>query len=178
VSKGITIDLEGLNEVLSKVRDASDDIKSEVDNEIQDSTLKMVQNAKRLAPKNLGRLAGAIGQEKIKELEYEYSCGVEYAPYVEFGTKTYVRVPNGFEALAASARGGKGGAGSLFENIKKWLEKKNRGLKGKELDNRARFVSYIIAKKGIKPQPFFIPPYEFYKKELIKTIKTIVSEKR
>ena len=178
MAKGITIDLEGLNEVLSSIKEASDEIKSEVDNELQDATLKMVQDAKRIAPKNLGRLAGAIGQIKIDDLQYEYICDIEYAPYVEFGTKKYVRVPKGLEGYAAQFRGGKGGGGKLFDKIKEWLSKKDKSLKGKELDNRARYISFIIAKNGIKPQPFFFPPYERYKKEAINKIKLIVSEKR
>lgn len=178
MAKGITIELKGLDSIVNKVKAIGGDIAKEVDMELGAAVVEMVNISSNLAPVNNGFLRNSISDYKAGELAYEFVCSADYAAYIEFGTKTYVRVPKGLESYAAQFRGGKGSRGNLFEAIKNWLSKKESGLRGKELDRKARYISYVIATKGIKPQPFFFPAYYRVRPQLLKKIKAIVNGKR
>ena len=175
MASGITI--TGLDKILNSLKDAEQDIIQEVDFELRESVIEMDQIAKNLAPVNNGDLRKMISFVAKGKLDYEFVSMAYYSAYVEFGTKTYIKVPSGLESYAAQFRGKGKGTLSLFEAIKKWLRKKE-GLTGKELDRQARWVAYIIAKNGIKPQPFFFPAYFRVRPQLLKRLKQIVSEKR
>lgn len=177
MANGFTIGLEGLDGVLKGIKTKSKDIQDEVDNELMASTQEMATLSKRYAPVDVGFLRNNISASNKSYLNKEFVSAAEYSAYVEFGTKTYVRVPSGLEAYASQFRGGKGTKGKLLDNIRKWL-KRVSGLSGKQLESKARYISYIIATKGIKPQPFFFRAYEDIKPKLIQRIKNIVDEKR
>lgn len=171
------IEIKGLDKILNKLKDVENDIIEEVDLELQAASVEMSQLAKNAAPVNLGFLKNNISDRKVSDLNYEFVSQADYSAYVEFGTKTYVRVPKGLEAYAAQFKGKGKGNLSLFEAIKQWLKRKS-GLSGKELDRRARWVAFIIAKNGIKPQPFFFPAYFRVRPQLLNRLKQIVNEKR
>ena len=171
------IQIKGLDKILSRLKDAEEDIILEVDAELGAASAEMELLAKNAAPVNLGFLRNNISSSRLGDLAYEFVSQADYSAYVEFGTKTYVKVPKGLESYASQFRGKGKGNLSLFEAIKQWLKRKS-GLSGKELDRRARWVAFIIAKKGIKPQPFFFPAYFNIRPKLLKNIKHIVNEKR
>jgi len=77
-----------------------------------------------------------------------------YSAYVEFGTGTKVKIPAGFESLAAQFRGKGGGTfDQLLDNIKDWCRRKG-------IDEKLAYpIAVSIVKTGIKPQPYFIPAY-------------------
>jgi HK97 gp10 family phage protein len=171
------IKIQGLDKILKTLQDAEQDVIEEVDMELQAASFDMERLAKNAAPVNIGFLKNNISSSKVGDLAYEFVSQADYSAYVEFGTKTYVRVPKGLESYAAQFRGKGKGKLSLVEAIKKWLERKE-GIKGKELERRARFIAFIIAKKGIKPQPFFFPAYFTVRPQLLNRLKQIVNEKR
>lgn len=174
MSKGFTISLSGLQPVLKKLKDTEDKIIEDIDNEFSAGTQLMALRAKQLAPVDLGRLRGAIGAEKVGKLEYDVYCNVMYAPYVEFGTKKYVNVPADLAQYAAQFRGSKGGGTfkELQNKIIKWASRKGISK------NVAKYIAYIIATKGIKPQPFFFPAIKQHRKKMIDNIIKVIREKR
>lgn len=177
MAKGITISLDGVDKLLRNIKSYSKDITDEVDSEIAASAEEMAQISKRLAPVNLGYLRNNISASRLGYLAMEFVSQAEYSPFLEFGTKTKVSIPKGLEGYANQFRGKKG-KGSLLDNIRKWLKRKEKGLSKKELESKARYISYLIATKGIKPQPFFFRAYDAVKPKMINNIKAIINAKR
>lgn len=67
------------------------------------SSQQIVLKAQTIVPVNLGKLKQSIKAEyKNNNLNGIISATEDYAPYVEFGTGQYVKVPKGFEKLAMS----------------------------------------------------------------------------
>ena len=67
------------------------------------SSQQVVLKAQTIVPVNLGKLKQSIKAEyKNNNLNGIISATESYAPYVEFGTGQYVKVPKGFEEMAMS----------------------------------------------------------------------------
>ena len=67
------------------------------------SSQQVVLKAQTIVPVNLGKLKQSIKAEyKNNNLNGIISATEDYAPYVEFGTGQYVKVPKGFEEMAMS----------------------------------------------------------------------------
>lgn len=58
-----------------------------VDNIARTAALMVESEAKKLCPVDTGRLRASITTEKIGKAAYAVGTNVEYAPYVEFGTR-------------------------------------------------------------------------------------------
>jgi len=70
---------------------------------VASSTQQIVLKAQMIVPVNLGKLKQSIKAEyKNNGLQGEISATEKYAPYVEFGTGQFVKVPKGFEEMAMS----------------------------------------------------------------------------
>ena len=149
--------------------------KEDIKTVLSSSANIIVNNAKRKAPANYGKLKQSIGNEAKKEgLEQVVYVGETYGVFVEFGTKTYVKVPIGFESIAMKFKGYKSGdLDEFLENIRAWAKKKGIGssysIKSKNRVNNkysrnnedaaAFMIAMTILRKGIKPQPFIIPAF-------------------
>lgn len=135
---------------------AKQDIKAVLDSSAQ----IIVNNAKRKAPANYGKLRQSIGKEAKKQgFEQVIYAGEKYAPFIEFGSKLQVQIPAGFEDLAIQFKGYKSGNFDEFlENIKDWVRAKGIAS-GDDLDSASYLIAMSILKKGIKPQPFLIPSF-------------------
>jgi HK97 gp10 family phage protein len=103
----ITFELEGLRDLLKEVETLADDIKEEIDIEMDASLTEMEATARRLAPVDMGFLRARITAKREATLSYELVAQSYYAPYVEFGTKTKVDVPAGLEDYAIQFWSGK-----------------------------------------------------------------------
>lgn len=57
------------------------------------ASLNIERDAKGRAPHDLGALRASINADKIDNGHYEVRASVEYAAYVEFGTRSRVDVP-------------------------------------------------------------------------------------
>lgn len=67
------------------------------------STQQIVLKAQTIVPVKLGKLKQSIKAEyKNNGLQGEVSATEKYAPYIEFGTGQFVKVPKGFEKMAMS----------------------------------------------------------------------------
>ena len=65
----------------------------EIDETLQKMTLEIEAEAKRLCPVRTGRLRASIHNGKIRERAYFVGTNVEYAPFVEFGTRKMTAKP-------------------------------------------------------------------------------------
>ncbi|AGO48329.1 tail completion or Neck1 protein [Cellulophaga phage phi17:1] len=75
-----------------------------LEGEIARTTQDIADEARERAPVDFGFLRGSI-IGLSKDLEGKVSTGVNYAPYVEFGTGGDVDVPAGFESYAMQFKG-------------------------------------------------------------------------
>lgn len=107
-------------------------------------------------PKMFGVLRNSISLKYGAEgLAVRVDSNADYAPYVEFGTKSKVEVPPELAEYASQFRGGKGGSfDDLLESIKLWALRK--GLP----ESAAYPIAVKIAKEGVKAQPFLYPAFK------------------
>jgi hypothetical protein len=101
----ITYKIEGLNELLTTLKEYPKEVQEEVKEEIDDFAQRVVKRAKQRVPKDLGGgggLSGAIGYQQEQGL---IVAAKKYAPFVEFGTGDLVDVPAGLEDYAIQFKG-------------------------------------------------------------------------
>lgn len=184
----LVTDIKGIKETINKINNSSIDVQKSADNIISAAAVDMVTMAKKLAPVNDGALRNSITWKKLAILSYEVSANIFYAPYVEFGTKTYVSVPQEFTDIANKARQqkSKGDFNDLLLAIAKWIKNKGIGVvtktsktgkvtkskKGTEKSQLglAWVIAYNIVKKGIRPNPYFYPAYKYATSKMIKEL--------
>lgn len=135
---------------------ATEDIKAVLDSSAQ----IIVNNAKRKAPANYGKLRQSIGKEtKNQGFKQVIFVGEIYGVFQEFGTGIYVKVPTELQDIALQFKGYKSGNFDQFlENIKEWARIKGIG-NGENLDNVAYLIAMSILKKGLKPRPYLWPAF-------------------
>jgi hypothetical protein len=107
-------------------------------------------------PVDMGQLKQSIGSTKAS-IELNRSvifANTNYAANVEFGTGSKVKVPSGFEKLASQFKDkGIGNFDDFLDSIREWCKRKG-------IDEKLAYViASSILKRGIKPQPYFIPSY-------------------
>lgn len=167
----------GLDQYIKALETAKTEIQAQVANEIRGAAMEFEAMAKRSAANNggdQGTLQKSIGHRQIDAFNYQVFAGVYYAPFVEFGTKSKVRVEPGFEDVAAQFKGFKGsGALSLVEAITKWVKRKGIA-KGKKADGIAFKIAMNIAKTGISPKPFFYKNVAPVRNNLTNRIKALL----
>lgn len=169
---GVTI--KGLDSLTKKLQNLSEDLQTEVDAEMSASATTIAHNAANRAPVDEGRLRGAIKDDVSTRFRKTVSVNLDYAPFIEFGTKKKVSVPNGLEAYAAQFKKklGKGGFNEMVKSLEGWLKRHGQG--GKGLKNRARMLALKILRNGIKPQPYLFPAYFDEQPKLMKRLEEII----
>ena len=166
--------LKGVQDAL-KVIDKK--LRQDVGDEINASALKILTDAKRLAPVNFGQLRNQIALEPINDLTFAVEAKASYSAYVEFGTGPQVSVPADFTSYAAQFKGKKGGKFKDFvDALTLWVKRKGIG-DGKNDKGLAYVIARSILRKGMRPQPFLIPSYESEKPKLIQRLKKLLDVK-
>lgn len=193
----IDANLKGLKQHLQKMEDEKAKLLLQVDQVIEARANEMATMAKRLAPVDMGGLRANTGYKKNGFLSYELYSNLFYAPYIEFGTKTYVKVPPELKENAEKARQqkNKGDFGDFILALVRWIKRK--GLAGTSItqiksgQKKGQFrrnkkateekeiklayqIAYIIMKKGIKRQPFIYPSFMMYKNKLINDVAKLM----
>jgi HK97 gp10 family phage protein len=175
---GFTFDIGNLSEVIKKLNTLDAKVQQGVKDEISSSALNIQSGAKRLAPVNFGTLRNSIYlKEQIVEKGIVFTVGAKasYAPYVEFGTGGKVSIPVGYEELAGSFKGRKGGKlDDMVEALMRWGIAKGYIQSGEGAKRHAFFMALKILKNGLRPQPFLIPAFEAEKPKLIKNILNVM----
>jgi len=162
---------------------------------LQDATMQSLYNmlsvAKIKVPRYQNRLQDSLREKhSTNKLSGIVFTNVKYAPYVEFGTKSKVKIPAEIAQYAAQFKGkGSGDLDEFFEQIYKWVKKKNIGgnftASGKASKSKssqaavsqaAWFIAMSILKKGIKAQPFLYPAFKAEIPKYVQAIKTIMNQ--
>jgi len=164
---GFSLDISGIKQVEDAIKKIDAKATKGLSAELDTSSINIQRMAARTAPGNLGKLKGSFNIDIGNSLFKSVFSTVEYAPYVEFGTRGKARIPAGFEAFAAQYKGK--GAKGAWEAIEFWVKRKG-------IDPKFTFVIFrSIMRNGIAPQPFMIPAYEKEKPALLKRLKALFS---
>lgn len=166
---GFALDISGIKEVENAIKKIDAKATKGLSAELDTSSLNIQKMAARTAPGNLGKLRGSFNIDIGNQLFKSVFSTVEYAPYVEFGTRGKVKIPSGFEQFAAQYKSSGQGAKGAWKAIEFWIKRKG-------IDPKLTFVIFrSIMRNGIKPQPFMIPAYEKEKPALLKRLKALFS---
>ena len=169
--------LDNLKGIQDSLKGIDKKLRQDVGDEINASALKILTDAKRLAPVNFGQLRNQIALEPINDLTFAVEAKASYSPYVEFGTGPQVNVPADFTSYAAQFKGKKGGKFKDFvDALTLWVKRKGIG-DGKNDKGLAFVIARSILLKGMRPQPFLIPSYEMEKPKLIQRLKKLLDVK-
>ncbi len=186
----LTLTIKGLGKADLEIKNFTKEIEKQVNNEFFDFGQSVVNDAKKAAPVDEGRLRQSISFSK-ENLKVSVSANVDYAAYIEFGTKKFAAkyvstLPADWQTYASTFKGkGGGGFTKFFYTILQWVQRKGLATTfsvktRKRSNSRANIqneynVAYAIAinilREGIRPQPFLIPAYEKNKIILINNLK-------
>lgn len=190
----LKFDIKGFSELQAKIKALPKELQEEVVGEIQAWGNDV--NAEQL---------GLISQQKIQDLGalqqntkakplpdgVELVSNVYYAPYIEFGTRSKVKVPAELNDYASQFKGKKRGDYYDFLNaILDWVKRKgitatysvksrrrtNTKADRERLLNVAQAIADSILRNGIAPRPYFFPPYLRKRKELINRLNVVIGK--
>lgn len=166
---GFALDISGIKEIENAIKKIDEKATKGLSDELSVASLNIEKTAKRNAPGNLGKLRQSINHDVGNQLFKSVFSTVEYAPYVEFGTRGKVKVPAGYEAFAAQYKSSGKKGKDMWKAIEFWVKRKG-------INPKLTFVIFrSIMRNGIPPQPFMIPAYEKEKPELLKRLKALFS---
>mgnify|MGYP000896336560 CR=1 FL=1 len=186
---GFVIKIEGLEKTMQRFMPKH--YEPQVQKAFDKFGINADREAKQLAPTDEGLLKNSIYHDVVP-LGSIVGCSVEYAAYVEFGTRKYAAayvstLPEDWKQLAAQAKGK--GTGSFEEfvlRITKWVQRKGIGAqitvsgnvsKSKSSLAAQKQAAYLIARKiiveGIKPQPYLKPAVDMASVQLLKDLNNI-----
>jgi HK97 gp10 family phage protein len=169
------VSLNGINELQEKLNKLTISLEKDVSNEINATALNIQNQAKKLAPINLGQLRNSIALTKDSELTYTVAANASYSAYVEFGTGPQVNVPADFSSYALQFKGKSSGKfKDMVEALTLWVKRKGIG-NGKNDKGLAYVIALSILRKGMRPQPFLIPSYEMEKPKLIQRLNQLLN---
>lgn len=105
MASGITIQVQGLAQLQKKMGKLPEVLKDQLDAEMSAVSQDYEDRVVAATPVDTGRLKGGTSVKKIAVLHYEIVNNVFYAPYVEFGTVSFVSVPAELQAYAMQFKG-------------------------------------------------------------------------
>ena len=162
--------VKGLGLVLKQLKQLNTDTKNGVVRALEATGLEALDKIDSFTPVDNGKLRQGSGQSVNKDrLTLTLFNNVPYAPYVEFGTGARVDVPAELQDVAIQFKGGKGGSfDDLLANIKLWCKRKG-------IDEKLAYIIAVsIIKKGLHPQPFLYPAYQFGQRKFIQLISNLI----
>ena len=163
--------VRGISQTIAELSKFGKETEKKIDAETQAIAFQIEGDAKKLAPKNFGKLAQSISNNKVEMSRYKVTVNEYYGAYMEFGTGTKVKVPAEFKSIADSFKGQKrGNWRDALESIKAWC-------RAKGIDEKAAYP--ILAKilgAGVNPQPFLYPAYVKGKKDYLNNLKRLLDK--
>ena len=127
---GLTI--KNLDKVIAEVKAYPQDVEKIINNEFKNFGQATVSEAQSRAPINEGRLRQSISSI-VGDLKITIVANVDYAAYIEFGTKAFAAayvgtLPAQWQQLAAEHKGGSGGNfKEMVLRITEWIHHKGLG---------------------------------------------------
>jgi len=191
----LTIKVNNLDVAIKSIKDASTKIQQDIENELSAFGLATVNSAKRYAPVDEGPLRNSISFKKEK-MKVTITVGVNYAAYVEFGTRRFAaqqvsKLPQDWQTYAAQFKGkGGGNMDEFIQRIMAWVQRKgigavktrsggNSGSKDSldAMQQAAYAIALNILQNGIRAHPFLYPAYTDNTPALIENIKKAIDAK-
>ena len=105
INKDKVAKIKGLDKVLKELKQFGKEAEKEIDDVTDAVALEIVDDAKQLAPVDIGKLRQGIGKQKKEELNRTIFAREKYSAYIEFGTGGLVNVPNELKELAIQFKG-------------------------------------------------------------------------
>lgn len=189
----IAIDTDPIKKLVAQISKLSENLKEEVDAELEEGARHFARLAKEDAPGDIGRLKGAINWVKRDNLSYEVFAGTNYAAYMEFGTKKKFKAISGVDSSVYQGKG-TGDYYDFLNAILDWVRRKGIGMSTLSETNavRRRFKQKTVTKKdrlldvaqaiansiirhGVKPHPFFYKQYEIVVPKMIANLNNILN---
>lgn len=168
---GYKLTVVGLDKVLAKL-----DVKAmeeDIQLALNDFGLRVVKEAKVLAPKDEGQLTRSINFEPEK-LSVTISVNTDYAAYIEFGTRKFAAIyvstlPAQWQQFAIKFKGyAPGSFADFVKRIMAWVKRKG-------INEEAAYpIVRKILLEGIKPQPFLYPAFNNQTLLLIKDLENLL----
>lgn len=169
MAKGVSISVKGLDQIRKKFGKLPESLSVQVDAEMASVANDFVNGAVAAAPVDQGLLKNSITFDRIGSMNYRVVSAAEQSPYIEFGTRSRVKVPSGLQAYAAQFRqktGRKGAKKAIFD----WCKRKG-------LPQDAWFPIFIsIMTNGIEAKPFFFPQLPIAQVKLSSQLKEAVAK--
>lgn len=176
-----SITINNIESVKQAIKNSTQDVDRIINNEFKNFGLNTANDAKEKAPVNERALSLSIVAEAT-DLKVAVGAYIEYAPYLEFGTKKFAAeyiagLPDEWQQFAAQFQGkGSGNFAQMLLAIKKWVMLKGIAT-GKDIDQAAYLIARSILINGIKAQPFLYPAFEKNKLDLIEKLKAHLNVK-
>jgi HK97 gp10 family phage protein len=105
----INFNKKSINDLLKELKGKDKQVLDMVRAEVEDALLKIESEAVSKVAVDTGTLKQSIQSTPVKQTKTKVSGGVEvgadYAPYVEFGTGTKVKVPSELQKFAKEFKG-------------------------------------------------------------------------
>lgn len=166
----IEFKIEELDKALEDIKKKSEEIQQKVKDQVNKSALAIETDAKTKVTTDRGRLKTSI-RARFKDggLISLVGSDVDYAPFVEFGTKSKVDIPAGLEGYAMQFKGSKSGSwDELLKRIAAWA--KRNGIE----EEAVPLIAMKIAKNGVEARPFLFPALEAEKPRLISGLEEAI----
>ena len=161
--------IKGLASTIAELKAFGEKAEKIINAETEAIAFQIEGDAKKLAPKNFGKLAQSISHAKVKPALYKVTVNELYGVYLEFGTGTKVSVPAEFADMASSFKGKKQGTFKQgLEAIKVWC--RSRGIP----EEAAYPIFAKILGAGINPRPFLYPAYIKGKKDYQNNLERVL----
>lgn len=169
----VTVKVKGVEATLKSIRSLPQKLEKKLDSVIGVNVREMERNAKRDAPKDQGLLVNEITTKRVAPLRWTLVSQALYSAYIEFGTKTKVRIPAGLQDEAAKAKAQVNATTlGVKEAIFNWCERSG-------IEQRLWYPIFLsIMIKGIKPHPFFFKQGDRQAPIIEKDIQQAVNEER
>lgn len=153
MASSFNIDLGDLNDLKDRLNAIPDNLTPLIDGIIMDGCNRIALRAKQLAPADDGILRETINVDQLALMIWEVSANALYSPYVEFGTRTSVVIPDGLEEYASQFMGPSSSTSDVKakDAIFEWC--RHKGIE--EEYWYAIFIKIMV--QGINPHPFFFP---------------------
>tara|TARA_R110000822_G_scaffold76214_3_gene183167 strand:+ start:342 stop:863 length:522 start_codon:yes stop_codon:yes gene_type:complete len=164
--------VKGVQKVISELRKIGKDIDKNINLTTEEAAVFIQKNAKKLAPKNFGKLQQSISTSDLKTkglISQKITVNELYGAYMEFGTGKKFNSPPEFKEMAATFKGQKTGTfEDGLKSIEEWLRHKGGDVKD------AKWVFLKILGAGLNPRPFLYPAWTEGKKMYLKDLENLL----
>ena len=190
---GFSFEIKGADAAIKRTEEMVKKARANAQLALNTFGLSVERDAKRLAPADEGHLSNSINY-KPGDLSVTITVGVNYAAYLEFGTRKFAAkyvatLPADWQSYAATFKGkGTGSMDEFIQNIMEWVRRKgiaadttsggNVSSSRSSLDKQQQAAYWIelnILQNGIRPHPFLYPAiyHTGHLKELKKQLQNI-----